>query len=155
MAYWLMKSEPDVYSIDHLRSQKRRTDHWDGIRNYQARNFMRDQMKTGDLAFFYHSNCSEPAVVGIMKIVSAAYPDHTAFDPNEKHFDAKSDPDNPRWLMVDVKFKKKLKMPITLQAIKAEKKLADMRLVQRGNRLSILPVTPGEWRHILKMAGKS
>jgi predicted RNA-binding protein with PUA-like domain len=155
MAYWLMKSEPDVYSIDHLRSQKRRTDHWDGIRNYQARNFMRDQMKMGDLAFFYHSNCSEPAVVGIMEIVSAAYPDHTAFDPNEKHFDAKSDPDNPRWLMVDVKFKKKLKMPITLQAIKAEKKLADMRLVQRGNRLSILPVTPGEWRHILKMAGKS
>jgi len=150
-----MKSEPDAYSIDHLRSQKRRTDHWDGIRNYQARNFMRDQMKTGDLAFFYHSNCSEPAVVGIMEIVSAAYPDHTAFDPNEKHFDAKSDPDNPRWLMVDVKFKKKLKMPITLQAIKAEKKLADMRLVQRGNRLSILPVTPGEWRHILKMAGKS
>ncbi len=155
MAYWLMKSEPDVYSIDHLRSQKRRTDHWDGIRNYQARNFMRDQMKTGDLAFFYHSNCSEPAVVGIMKIVSAAYPDHTAFDPNEKHFDAKSDPDNPRWLMVDVKFKKKLKMPITLQAIKAEKKLADMRLVQRGNRLSILPVTPSEWRHILKMVGES
>jgi predicted RNA-binding protein with PUA-like domain len=155
MAYWLMKSEPDAYSIDHLRSQKRRTDHWDGIRNYQARNFMRDQMKTGDLAFFYHSNCSEPAVVGIMKIVSAAYPDHTAFDPNEKHFDAKSDPDNPRWLMVDVKFKKKLKMPITLQAIKAEKKLADMRLVQRGNRLSILPVTPGEWRHILKMVGES
>jgi len=155
MAYWLMKSEPDAYSIDHLRSQKRRTDHWDGIRNYQARNFMRDQMKMGDLAFFYHSNCSEPAVVGIMEIVSAAYPDHTAFDPNEKHFDAKSDPDNPRWLMVDVKFKKKLKMPITLQAIKAEKKLADMRLVQRGNRLSILPVTPGEWRHILKMVGES
>ncbi len=155
MAYWLMKSEPDAYSIDHLRSQKRRTDHWDGIRNYQARNFMRDQMKTGDLAFFYHSNCSEPAVVGIMEIVSAAYPDHTAFDPNEKHFDAKSDPDNPRWLMVDVKFKKKLKMPITLQAIKAEKKLADMRLVQRGNRLSILPVTPSEWRHILKMVGES
>jgi predicted RNA-binding protein with PUA-like domain len=150
-----MKSEPDAYSIDHLRSQKRRTDHWDGIRNYQARNFMRDQMKMGDLAFFYHSNCSEPAVVGIMEIVSAAYPDHTAFDPNEKHFDAKSDPDNPRWLMVDVKFKKKLKMPITLQAIKAEKKLADMRLVQRGNRLSILPVTPSEWRHILKMVGES
>jgi predicted RNA-binding protein with PUA-like domain len=90
-----------------------------------------------------------------MEIVSAAYPDHTAFDPNEKHFDAKSDPDNPRWLMVDVKFKKKLKMPITLQAIKAEKKLADMRLVQRGNRLSILPVTPSEWRHILKMVGES
>ncbi len=155
MTYWLMKSEPAVYGIDHLRAQKRRIDHWDGIRNYQARNSMRDQMKTGDLAFFYHSNCSEPAVVGIMEIVSAAYPDHTAFDPNEKHFDAKSDPDNPRWLMVDVKFKKKLKEPITLQAIKAEKKLADMRLVQRGNRLSILPVTPGEWRHILKMAGES
>ena len=95
MAYWLMKSEPDVYSIDHLRSQKRKTDYWDGIRNYQARNFMRDQMKKGDLAFFYHSNCAEPAVVGIMEIACTAYPDHTAFNSNEKYFDADSDPDNP------------------------------------------------------------
>ena len=155
MAYWLMKSEPDAYSIDHLRSQKRRTDHWDGIRNYQARNFMRDQMKKSDLAFFYHSNCAEPAVVGIMEIACAAYPDHTAFNSNEKYFDAKSDPDNPRWLMVDVRFKKKFKNPVTLQSIKAQKKLGDMRLVQRGNRLSILPVAALEWRHIVKMAGES
>jgi len=155
MAYWLMKSEPDVYSIDHLRSQKRKTDYWDGIRNYQARNFMRDQMKKGDLAFFYHSNCAEPAVVGIMEIACTAYPDHTAFNSNEKYFDAKSDPDNPRWLMVDVRFKKKFKNPVTLQSIKAQKKLGDMRLVQRGNRLSILPVAALEWRHIVKMAGES
>ncbi len=155
MAYWLMKSEPDVYSIDRLRSQKRKTDYWDGIRNYQARNFMRDQMKKGDLAFFYHSNCAEPGVVGIMEIACTAYPDHTAFNSNEKYFDAKSDPDNPRWLMVDVRFKKKFKNPVTLQSIKVQKKLGDMRLVQRGNRLSILPVTAIEWRHILKMAGES
>ena len=155
MAYWLMKSEPDVYPIDHLRSQKRKTDYWDGIRNYQARNFMRDQMKKGDLAFFYHSNCNEPAVVGIMEIACTAYPDHTAFNSNEKYFDADSDPDNPRWLMVDVRLKKKFKNPVTLQSIKAQKKLGDMRLVQRGNRLSILPVTALEWRHIVKMAGES
>ncbi|MGE4647546.1 MAG: EVE domain-containing protein [Arenicellales bacterium] len=155
MAYWLMKSEPDVYSIDHLRSQKNKTDYWDGIRNYQARNFMRDQMKKGDLAFFYHSNCAEPAVVGIMEIACTAYPDHTAFNSNEKYFDADSDPDNPRWLMVDVRFKKKFKNPVTLQSIKAQKKLGDMRLVQRGNRLSILPVAAIEWRHILKMADES
>jgi len=155
MAYWLMKSEPDVYSIDHLRSQKNKTDYWDGIRNYQARNFMRDQMKKGDLAFFYHSNCAEPAVVGIMEIACTAYPDHTAFNSNEKYFDADSDPDNPRWLMVDVRFKKKFKNPVTLQSIKAQKKLGNMRLVQRGNRLSILPVTAIEWRHILKMADES
>ncbi len=155
MAYWLMKSEPDVYPIDHLRSQKRKTDYWDGIRNYQARNFMRDQMRKGDLAFFYHSNCNEPAVVGIMEIACTAYPDHTAFNSNEKYFDADSDPDNPRWLMVDVRLKKKFKNPVTLQSIKAQKKLGDMRLVQRGNRLSILPVTAVEWRHIVKMAGES
>ena len=155
MTYWLMKSEPDVYSIDHLRSQKNKTDYWDGIRNYQARNFMRDQMKKGDLAFFYHSNCAEPAVVGIMEIACTAYPDHTAFNSNEKYFDADSDPDNPRWLMVDVRFKKKFKNPVTLQSIKAQKKLGNMRLVQRGNRLSILPVTAIEWRHILKMADES
>ena len=150
-----MKSEPDVYGINHLRAEKRKTDHWDGIRNYQARNFIRDEMKKGDLAFFYHSNCEEPAIVGVIEIVREGYPDHTAFLANEKYFDAKSDPDNPRWLMVDVRFKKKFKNPVTLQSIKAQKKLSNMRLVQRGNRLSILPVTPVEWRHILKMADES
>ena len=155
MKYWLMKSEPDVYGIDHLCAEKRKTDHWDGIRNYQARNFMRDEMKKGDLAFFYHSNCEEPAIVGVMEIVREGYPDHTAFLSNEKYFDAKSDPDNPRWFMVDVRFKKKFKSPVTLKALKEEKELAQMRLVQRGNRLSILPVAAKEWKHILKMTGEA
>ena len=147
-----MKSEPDVYGIDHLRAEKRKTDHWDGIRNYQARNFMRDEMKKGDLAFFYHSNCEEPAIVGVIEIVREGYPDHTAFLANEKYFDAKSDPDNPRWVMVDVRYKRKFKTPVTLKALKGERALIQMRLVQRGNRLSILPVAAKEWKHILKMA---
>lgn len=155
MAYWLMKSEPDTYSIDDLAAQRKKTDHWDGIRNYQARNFIRDDMKKGDLALFYHSNCESPAVVGVVEIVREAYPDHTAFDPNEKYFDPKSDPDNPRWLMVDVKFRKKFRQPVTLKAMKSEKKLGDMRLVQRGNRLSIMPVEKAEWTHILRMADEA
>ena len=154
MKYWLMKSEPDVYGIDHLRAEKRKTDRWDGIRNYRARNFIRDEMKKGDLAFFYHSNCEEPAIVGLIEIVGEGYPDHTAFLSNEKYFDAKSDPDNPRWFMVDVRFKKKFKKPVSLKALKGERSLAQMRLVQRGNRLSILPVAAKEWKHILKMAGE-
>ena len=154
MKYWLMKSEPDVYGIDHLRAEKRKTDHWDGIRNYQARNFMRDEMKKGDLAFFYHSNCEEPAIVGLIEIVREGYPDHTAFLSNEKYFDAKSDTDNPRWFMVDVRFKRKFKKSVSLKALKGERSLAQMRLVQRGNRLSILPVVAKEWKHILKMAGE-
>jgi len=155
MNYWLMKSEPDVFSIDHLRKMPRKTEHWDGIRNYQARNFMRDDMKKGDLAFFYHSNCEEPGIVGIMEIASAAYPDHTAFEPGQKYFDEKSTPENPRWMMVDVKFKKKFKKNVSLASLKEEKKLSNMRLVQRGNRLSILPVTASEWKCILKMAGEA
>ncbi len=154
MKYWLMKSEPDVFSIDHLRQMPRKTEHWDGIRNYQARNFMRDEMKKGDLAFFYHSNCEEPGIVGIMEIVSSAYPDYTAFDARQKYYDEKSTPDNPRWMMVDVKFKKKFKHNVSLSALKEQKKLSKMRLVQRGNRLSILPVTVSEWQFILKMAGE-
>ena len=150
-----MKSEPDVFSIDHLRKMPRKTEHWDGIRNYQARNFMRDAMKKGDLAFFYHSNCEEPGIVGIMEIASAAYPDHTAFEPGQKYFDEKSTPENPRWMMVDVKFKKKFKKNVSLASLKEEKKLSNMRLVQRGNRLSILPVTASEWKCILKMAGEA
>ena len=155
MNYWLMKSEPDVFSIDHLQKMPRKTEHWDGIRNYQARNFMRDAMKKGDLAFFYHSNCEEPGIVGIMEIASAAYPDHTAFEPGQKYFDEKSTPENPRWMMVDVKFKKKFKKNVSLASLKEEKKLSNMRLVQRGNRLSILPVTASEWKCILKMAGEA
>ncbi|HSH41796.1 MAG TPA: EVE domain-containing protein [Arenicellales bacterium] len=152
MQYWLMKSEPDVYGIDDLARFK--VDHWDGIRNYQARNFMRDGMKKGDLAFFYHSNCDEPGIVGIMEIAREAYPDHTQFDPDEKYFDSKSDPDNPRWLMVDVKFVRKLARTITLRELKSYKTLADMPLVQKGSRLSIMPVTKRQWDFILKQENR-
>jgi len=147
MAYWLMKSEPDVYGIDDLKRDK--VEPWDGIRNYQVRNMFRDQMKVGDLAFFYHSNCKPPAVVGIMTIASEAYPDHTQFDTKSRYYDAKSDKENPRWLLVDVKYKRKLKREITLQELKENKKLEDFRLNQKGNRLSVIPVKKSEWDLIL------
>jgi len=152
MNYWLMKSEPDVYSIDHLAREPKKTDHWDGIRNYQARNFMRDDMKKGDLAFFYHSSCDEPGIAGVIEIVKEGYPDDTAFDPHEKYFDAKSDPANPRWVMVNVKLKKKFKKVITLKNLREETKLKNMRLLQKGNRLSIMPVEKKEWDHIVNIA---
>lgn len=149
--YWLMKSEPDVYGIDDLARQRKKTDHWDGIRNYQARNFMRDEMKAGDRAFFYHSNCAQPGIVGIMTIARGGYPDHTAFDPKEKYYDPKSSPDAPRWYMVDVTLERKLDRVITLQELKQHRQLKNMRLLQRGNRLSIMPVTRREWDYILKL----
>ena len=147
MQYWLMKSEPDVYGIDHLKEAK--VDHWDGVGNYQARNMMRDQMKNGDQVFFYHSNCEQPGIVGIMTIAREGYPDHTAFGPNEKYYDPKSDPDNPRWYMVDVRYKRKLKRTITLAELKEHPGLAGMPLVRKGNRLSIMPVTEEQWNLIL------
>ena len=149
MNYWLMKSEPDVFGIDHLKAVK--TEPWDGVRNYQARNMMRDDMKKGDQVFFYHSNCKEPGIVGIMEVVREGYPDHTAFDPKEKYYDPKSDPENPRWFMVDVKYKRMLKREISLRELKEEAALADMPLVRKGNRLSIMPVTKKQWDAILKM----
>jgi predicted RNA-binding protein with PUA-like domain len=149
MQYWLMKSEPDTYSIDDLQSFG--VDHWDGIRNYQVRNFFRDQMQVGEQAFFYHSNCKEPGIVGTMEIVSTAYPDHTAFDPSEKYFDSKSDPENPRWLMVDVRYIRHLDRMITLGELRQQKQIADMKLLQRGNRLSVLPLSKMEWQYILEM----
>ena len=149
MQYWLMKSEPDTYSIDDLQSFG--VDHWDGIRNYQVRNFFRDQMQVGDQAFFYHSNCKEPGIVGTMEIVSKAYPDHTAFDPSEKYFDSKSDPENPRWLMVDVRYVRHLDRMITLGELRQQHQIADMKLLQRGNRLSVLPLSKMEWQYILEM----
>jgi len=153
MNYWLMKSEPDVFGIDHLRKMPKKTEHWDGVRNYQARNMMRDQMKKGDLVFFYHSNCKEPGIVGIMQVVKEGYPDHTAFDPEAKYFDPKSDPDNPRWFMVDVKHKRKLRRNISLRELKqyAEDELADMPLLRKGNRLSIMPVSKKQWEFILDL----
>ena len=150
--YWLMKSEPDAFSIDDLAAQPKKTDHWDGIRNYQARNFMRDEMKKGDLAFFYHSSCDEPGIVGIVEVVRNAYPDHTAFDPDSKYFDPRSDPDNPRWVMVDVRYRRKLRHPVPLATLKADPVLSSMRVCQKGSRLSIMPVTSEEWAAVLTLS---
>jgi len=151
MNYWLMKSEPEVFGIDDLKARPAQTEHWDGVRNYQARNMMRDDMKLGDQVFFYHSNCKEPGIVGIAEIVKEGYPDYTAFDPEQKYYDEKSSPQNPRWYMVDVKFKRKLKRTITLDELKQIKTLEDMALVRRGNRLSIMPVTAKQWKTILSI----
>lgn len=151
MGYWLMKSEPEVFSIDDLADRPRQTEHWDGVRNYQARNMLRDGMKKGDAVFFYHSSCKEPGIAGIAKIVKAAYPDYTAFDPRQKYYDAKSDPANPRWYMVDVRFVRKFKRTITLEELKQLSALQDMPLVKRGNRLSIVPVTEQQWNAILAL----
>jgi predicted RNA-binding protein with PUA-like domain len=151
MDYWLMKSEPDAFSIADLKSRSKKTEHWDGVRNYQARNFMR-AMKKGDLAFFYHSSCEVPGVYGIIEIARAAYPDHTAWDPENRHYDPKSTPERPLWFMVDVRFKRELKKPVTLTAIKMQPALKQMRLVQRGSRLSVMPVSAKEWNTILKLA---
>jgi predicted RNA-binding protein with PUA-like domain len=150
MAYWLVKSEPDAFSIDDLYARPKRTEHWDGVRNYQARNYLRD-MRKGDEVLFYHSSCEVPGVVGIVRVAREAYPDHTAFDPDDPHYDAKSDPDNPRWFMVDVKYVRKLKRTIALTELKDNPRLEDMALVRRGNRLSVVPVTDAQWRAVLAM----
>jgi predicted RNA-binding protein with PUA-like domain len=154
MKYWLMKSEPDVFGIDHLAKLPRKTDHWDGIRNYQVRNMLRDEMKKGDLAFFYHSNCKEPGIVGIVEVVKEGYPDFTAFEPGEKYYDPKSDPENPRWYMVDVKLKRKFRRVISLQELKQYKSLSEMLILRRGNRLSITPISKKHWDFILKLENK-
>jgi predicted RNA-binding protein with PUA-like domain len=149
MQHWLMKSEPGNYSIDDLKVD--RVTWWDGVRNYQVRNMMRDDFRKGDLAFFYHSECKEPGIVGTMTIVSGAYADPTAFAAEEKYFDAKSDPENPRWLMVDVRYKRKLKRPIPLKELRHYDELAEMPLLRRGNRLSITPVTLDQWAFIMSL----
>ena len=151
MAYWLVKSEPEEFGIDDLAAQPGKTEHWDGVRNYQARNFMRDEMKKGDQVFFYHSNCDTPGIVGIARVVREAYPDHTAFDPDDKHYDPKSDPDNPRWVMVDIKLVRKLKRTIALAELKQRDDLDGFALVRRGNRLSVMPVSEQHWNTILSM----
>jgi len=148
MNYWLFKSEPDAFSIDDLKAMKGRRDHWDGIRNYQARNLMRDEMKKGDLGFFYHSSCKVPGIVGIVEVVKEAYPDHTAWDPESPYHDPKSSPDNPRWLMVDVKFVRKYPQVISLQQLRTIPGLEQMPLLQKGSRLSIQPVSEAHWEII-------
>ncbi|HKJ18010.1 MAG TPA: EVE domain-containing protein [Xanthomonadales bacterium] len=155
MNYWLFKNEPDAYGVDDLDAESDKTTSWNGVRNYQARNFMRDDMKKGDKGFFYHSNCDIPAVVGIVEIVREAYVDHTAFDSNDKYFDAKSDPENPRWFMVDVKLVRKLKRPIPLREVKEyADKLEGFRLIAKGNRLSVMPVEPAHWKLVLSLENK-
>ena len=152
MNYWLFKSEPDAFSIDDLFAMPNATDHWDGIRNYQARNLMRDEMKKGDKGFFYHSSCKVPGVVGEVKIVSAAYDDHTAQDKKAKYYDPKATADNPRWCMVDVQATKQYSEVIALTTLKQTPGLEEMNLLRRGNRLSVMPVRAEEWRIIRKMA---
>ena len=152
MNYWLFKSEPDAFSIDDLFSMPNSTDHWDGIRNYQARNLMRDEMKKGDKGFFYHSSCKVPGVVGEVKIVSSAYTDHTAQDKKSSYFDPKATAENPRWCMVDVQATRRYSEVIALTTLKQIDELADMSLLRRGNRLSVMPVSAEEWRIIRKLS---
>jgi predicted RNA-binding protein with PUA-like domain len=147
-----MKSEPDVFGIDDLTSRPGRTEPWDGVRNYQARNMLRDAMRVGDRVLFYHSNCKVPGVTGIAEVVREGYPDPTQFDPSSDHFDPKSDPATPRWYMVDVRFVRKLKRTISLEELKGHAgALGDFPLLQRGNRLSVMPVTEAQWAYILDL----
>ena len=150
MNYWLFKSEPDEYGIDHLAAEPKKRTLWDGIRNYQARNLLRDQVAVGDQVFFYHSSCKDIGIAGTMKVVKAAYPDPGQFDPDNKYFDPKASPENPRWFSVDVQLVKKFPALIPRAALKENPALADMVLLKKG-RLSIQPVTAKEWQAILKM----
>lgn len=150
MNYWLMKSEPDVFSIDDLKARPRRTEHWDGVRNFQARNNLR-AMRVGDQALFYHSSCDVPGVAGIVDIVREAYPDNSAWDPAGEYYDRRSTPEKPLWYMVDVRYRRKLRRLVSLAELRDNPALNDMALLRRGNRLSILPVTTRQWRAILKM----
>jgi len=150
--YWLFKSEADCYSIDDLSREKNRTTFWDGVRNYQARNMLRDDVQVGDKVFFYHSNCDPLEIAGICEVVRKGYPDHTAFDKNEKHYDPKSRPEEPTWFMVDIQLLKKFPRPVTRDELKQSPELAEMMVLKKGSRLSIQPVTPEEWKAVLELA---
>ncbi|KYC29387.1 conserved protein of unknown function [Sterolibacterium denitrificans] len=147
MRYWLMKSEPAGFSIDDFLAMPNQTTPWDGVRNYQARNFMRDQMKVGDQVFFYHSNCKEPGIVGLAEVSRAAYPDQTQFNPKSHYYDPKATPEKPRWVHVDVRCLQKTRL-VSISELRSHPELARMRTLQQGNRLSITPVDPAEWRFI-------
>lgn len=148
MRYWLMKSEPSDVSIDDLATLPNQSVDWYGVRNYQARNFMRDQMRLGDGVFFYHSNCTEPGIAGLAEVTTLAYPDRTQFDPKHRYFDPKSTPENPRWMNVEVKLVRKTRL-LSLSELRTYPELEHLRILQRGNRLSITPVDPREWEFIL------
>ncbi|CAN5903649.1 EVE domain-containing protein [soil metagenome] len=153
MTHWLIKSEPDVFSFADLLASPGRTTAWDGVRNYQARNFVRDTMKPGDPVLFYHSSTTPPAGVGVAEVAAAPYPDPTQFDPASDYYDAKAAKDAPRWFSVDIRALETLPRPVTLSELKTDSRLADMRLVQRGNRLSVMPVTAVEFGVVLELAG--
>jgi len=149
MNYWLMKSEPDCFSIDDLMACPDRTDQWDGVRNYQARNFLRDRVKVGDGVLFYHSNCKEPAIVGLAKVVREGYPDLTALDPREKHFDPKATDERPIWFVVDVQYLCHLPCPLTRDDLRRHPVLSGMDVLRKGNRLSVQPVSKEQWQEVL------
>ena len=151
--YWLFKSEPDVYSIDDLAREPSKTTFWDGVRNYQARNLLRDEVLVGDGVLFYHSGTDPLAIAGTMEVVRAGYPDHTAFDPHSPHYDEKSDRENPTWYMVDVKFVQVFPQPVTREQLASDPTTATMMVLKRGARLSIQPVTPDEWNAVHRLAG--
>ncbi len=153
MAHWLLKTEPESFGIDQLAKLPKRRSTWDGVRNYQARNFLRDRVKRGDLAFLYHSSCAVPGLVGTLKVVRAAYPDVTAFDRRNEHYDPGSDPAAPRWFTIDVQLQRRFKRVITLDELRAhaDGKLRGMTLLQRGSRLSVMPVDDAHWRFILSL----
>lgn len=152
-SYWLVKSEPSTFSLNDLKNSKDQTTYWDGVRNYQARNYLRS-MKKGDKVLFYHSNSDPLGIFGVCEVVKEAYPDFTAFDPDNDHYDPKSKNDNPTWYMVDLKFSKEFKNPVTVDVMKENKVLKDMPLLKRGNRLSVLPVTKEEFDIIVNMSTK-
>jgi predicted RNA-binding protein with PUA-like domain len=150
--YWLLKSEPSTFSIDDLMRRPGRREHWDGVRNYQARNHLR-AMRVGDLAFFYHSSCAEPGIVGIVRIVREAYPDPSALDPESPYHDPRASAGDPRWFMVDVEFERRIDPPVTLTELRRHPELGELTILRRGNRLSVTPVSADDWDFILSLAG--
>lgn len=150
---WLLKSEPDVFSFEDLKARPERVEPWDGVRNYQVRNMMRDDMREGDLGLFYHSSCPEPGVAGVVRIVGTARPDPSQFDPSSGYFDPKSDPANPRWLLVEVAWEADLKKFVPLTELRADPELADLLILRKGNRLSVTPVAEEHFRRICAMGG--
>ena len=153
MRYWLMKSEPGCFALDDLEQSPGKVAAWDGVRNFQARNLLRDAIKTGDGVLFYHSSCAEPAIVGLAEVLRGGYPDHTARDPGSDHYDPRATPDNPIWFMVDIQFLARLPQPLTRDMLRSHPVLAGMMVLQRGCRLSVQPVTADEWRAVLAVAG--
>lgn len=155
MPHWLMKSEPDCFSIDDLKKRPKQTEPWDGVRNYQARNFMRDQMQVGDQVFFYHSSCDEPGIYGLMEVASKPYPDPSQFNPKHDHYDATAKQEEPRWFLVEMRYVRHLQRPLLLEELKThEDKLQGCALLMRGNRLSVMPIRAEHFAHILKLENK-